>query len=401
VVAVRAEGVAALKDALASLPAEGRFGAVALPTVGGPDSASPLVPRDPTALLAWLDADARGGPRFVVGTSLPALASGDALAAAYGASPLFATLDLTHDFGTAAGFRPDLPATRLTARAPNPRELRLVLDGLRGDLPAQLERLAPGAMGDLLVGEGLALGASVKLATSAAIVKDITGNVTAQVREQNFLVRGVLEDLARRFNSMLRTWDGAIAVAAGPRAHLRVAFGSTDPAKSEVATLQLVRGIRENLQLAASFGFGAPKIGLRERASAVGEVAIHRLRWERAIANLPRPLRPVLEPSGDLVVCVAFPRGLGTGLAVAGPDATAVLERWIAALPAQAPPRDALVAATIATPLDQLDGLWPDDGLESGGGLGLLDREATMPALQLSARRVGTALVVELRDTSP
>jgi hypothetical protein len=276
------------------------------------------VARAPT--LAYLDE--RAGV-LALGSTTRGLATALQLPAHFRGEPLRAIA--TRENVAAWGVQ--LPASQLRVRGRSAEDLEVRAMGLDTKAIAGLDQLQQGALVALLGAPDMAWGVTTRWAHWQGAVADIIAQASSQVADANFLVRGILEDLLKRFNATLRAWNGRVALGGGPKNHLLAAFGSDAPDKAERAVLRLLEGILANLKLAATFGVKVPKIALRKQVATVGDTAIHQLVL-RDLPNLPPEAR-ALHSDGALQIALAFPPSAGAALLAAGPTAPKALENWV------------------------------------------------------------------------
>jgi hypothetical protein len=362
--------VASVAALLADKPPVGRFGAVDLQRGAGPG------PR-----LAWLDREAG---TLTLADDERGLVSGSELAKAYGEQPLRVQL-----WGAEARkYAPQLVLERLDLRGAGPHDFELEAKGVPPEALAQLEALQPGALTGLLESPRIAVGASSKYAHYDRDVKRLLADLKRNVDRQNFLVKGTLEDLLRRFGSVARSWNGRTMVGVGPKNHVLLGVGAESPQKMGGALFHLVSGVVDNLELARSIGIDVPKIRFqRNKVSAAGH-GISVLALENARAHLPAEARALVDGRGDLRIAVAFPERTGAGLVVIGPECHTVLAQWLEDVAEALPARDSerhWLAATVAVDPAAVEPL-----LASGGNLGAL--------LGLSAAREPTQVTVARND---
>ena len=329
-----AEGRAALTERFAKLEAVGEFGAVALPK--RPDAGG-------REWLAWID-EGDGGV-LVLGNSLEGLATARQLQAKYGQDPIFFTAD-----PSAMPLPVDVPLARVSGRG----DLNHVVIEARvtaGQDPLAGIPIAAGTLGGLLGGANIVAGASSRYADYQDTVRDITGRINAEVHELPFLVRGIGEDLAAKFNTLARTWDGRVLVAVGPAKHVRLAYGANDVAKSEVATIRLLQSVVDNVSVIRKFTTQVPKISLRRRVAKGGGEDVEMLVIHDAHTLVPAELRPLLDDERKLNVAMGWSERAGGGLIVVGPQADSQLAAWLdeaAAAPDHSTTAAQLVAASFA-----------------------------------------------------
>ncbi len=320
---VRVEPMAGKRDALvqalAGLPAAGEFGAVALPP---PDGA----PASKQAWLAWLDPQ---DGTLVLATSDRALVSGRGMPAAYGREAVFFTVDAAAMQGAAA-LPVELPFGRVEARGNLDAlhvEAELVGDA-QADPLAELP-ISQGTLGGLLAAPELSIGASSRYAEYDSTVKDIIRQVNGQVDQLPFLVRGIGEDLAKKLNTVLRSWDGRVLAAIGPVGHVRIAYGSDDPDKAKVAMIRLLQAVVDNLKFFRNFSSDVPNIALKRDVAQGDGVGVDLLVVHDAAGLVPTELRTLVDPKGKLNVAMAWSPRAGGGVMVIGPQASEQLASWL------------------------------------------------------------------------
>lgn len=325
--------VGSVETLLADKPPVGRFGAVDLQRGAAPG------PK-----LAWLDREAG---TLTLADDERGLATGSHLAKAYGEQPLRVQLQGAE----ARKYAPQLVLEQLDLRGAGPHDFELEAKGVPPEAFARLEALQPGALTGLLESPRIAVGASSKYAHYERDVKKLLGDMKRTVDRQNFLVKGTLEDLLRRFGSVARSWNGRTMVGVGPKNHVLLGMGAPSPQKMGGALFHLLNGIIDNLELARSIGIEVPKIRFqRNKASAAGH-NISVLALEDARAQLPAEARSLVDGRGDLRIAVAFPERSGAGLAVIGPECSTVLAQWLEDIAEATPAGDSeghWLSATVA-----------------------------------------------------
>ena len=305
-----------LKTILANLESAGEFGAVQLPP-----ALSDNPQRAGHEWLAWIDQEDEGA--LVLSNSLPGLVTGRHLAAAYGSEPIFFTID--------PGSLPipvEIPFSRIEAHG-DFSKVAVTAVAREGQDPLAGVPIQAGTLGGLLEGKGVVAGASTRYADHEEAVRQVIVEVNAQVAELPFLVRGVGEDLAAKLNTTLRTWDGRVLVAMGPRGHLRVAYGAKDPTKSRVAMLRLLQTVVDNVSVARSFVSNLPRLTLRRRVATGGGQDVEMFVIGDAAANLPRELRALTDGEGRLNIAMSWAPHAGGGQFVIGPNADKELAAWL------------------------------------------------------------------------
>jgi hypothetical protein len=305
--------VEVLTKLLAELEPVGEFGAVALPpsATGSSDR----------AWLAWLDP--RDGT-LMLATSERGLVSGPAMQDAYGATPVFFTFDPTRMPALAV----DLPIGRVQASGNlDALHVEVALTDA-GDPLAELP-IANGTLGGMLGGSNLALGASTRYSDHERTVKDLIREVDGQVDQLPFLVRSIGEDMAKKLNTVLRSWDGRVLGAIGPVGHVRIAYGSEDPEKAEVAMIRLLQSAVDNIKFARNFISEVPRVTLRRGVGKGDGEDIDLLIVHDASRLIPSELRALVDGEGKLNIAMAWSNRVGGGVVIAGPRAAEELGRWL------------------------------------------------------------------------
>ena len=367
-----------VRSQLASLPTEGDFGARVIPRQAGETGPKLVHFDDKNHLLTFAD-DLRG------------LATGYELGKAYGKHPLFLTVTAEE----ARKYGAQVPFSRLEVTGQGAHDFKAVAIGVPDDA-IPVKEIAAGALTGLLETPQIALGASSRYADHDKWVSSTLSQAKRQVDAQNFLVRGVLEDLYRRGASVLRSWNGRTMVGTGPSGHVLVGLGADDPARAEKATLHLISGVQDNLATARSFGVGGlPKFRYKRNSSESGGSKIHMLVLERAAKFVPQEYRAVVDERGELRVAMAFPPRAGGVMVVMGADAENQMKRWLSETTKSTPASESRtdwVAATIAVGPEGLASIASD----STGAAALRLNPDTQP-LKLVLSRNGDRL--ELRVT--
>ena len=361
---------------LASRPAVGNFGAVELarPTEGDP--VDPAPPR-----LAWLDDDTA---TLTLATDERGLATGRELAGTYGKAGLFLTID-------GAEIRkavPQFPFDRIGLEGKSVADFHITAQG-DGAIEG-LDQITEGALTGLLSTPELAAGVSSRYAKYESVVKSMISEASRTVEKQNFLVQGVLEDMLKRYKSVLRSWNGRVMVGVGPKAHLITALGSDDPKKGAAALTSLIDAVMGNLDLARTFGVSVPKLRFKRNRMVAAGVSIHVLAVENARKSLPPELAGLIDDKGDLRIAFGGSENAGAVLFAVGPTATESLARWIESTKDAAPghkTKGDLVAATFAVDAGAIPGL-------ASGSPSL----ATL--LTLAPQRAPTEVVATRKDTA-
>ncbi len=359
-----------LQAALAKLDKVGEFGAVALPRPPLAEGEPPPRAGRAKAWLAWIDE--QDGGALVLANSERGLVTARNLDEAYGKQPVFFTLD-----PSALPLPIDVPVTRVRGEGDLAR-LHVDVVMTQGADPLAEIPIAAGTMSGLLHGPGVALGASSRYAEHEQTVKQVIAEVNAQVAELPFLMRGIGEDLAKKLNTTLRSWDGRLLVALGPSGHVRLAYGADDPEKAKVAALRLLQTVVDNIKLARNFVSEIPRVTLRRNVATGDGQSIDVVVLHDALGTVPSELRSLVDAERKLNVAMAWSERAGGGVIVVGPRAPDELARWLdetAKAPSGADTKEQLFAAMVAaepTTLRTLMQAEPDMstllGLEAGGG---------------------------------
>jgi len=340
---------AALSGRLTELEPSGEFGAVRLPAPGGPGGAKGR------EWLAWIDED--DGGTLVLANSLPGVVTGRHLAAAYGDQPIYFTADLAGDWSNLA-IDIELPFGRVTGRG-DISALVIEAQALDGVDPFAGLPIAPGTLGGLLDGSQITAGVSTRYADHKQTVNQVISGVNSSVAQLPFLVRGIGEGIAAKLNTALRTWDGRVLAALGPRGHLRLAVGATDVNKSRIAVIRLLQAVVDNVSMARNFTDKVPKMTLRRRV-ATGDGEDVELFVIHDASSVASELRPLADRENRLNIAMAWSERAGGGMFVIGPDAARELGSWLDQTKASAPndaTRGQLLAASFAGEPEQLQAL--------------------------------------------
>ena len=368
-VPLKENAVGTVSQMLASLPKEGNFGAVRLQRA----------PEDRGPKLAYLD---RKAMTLTLADDLRGIATGPAIAGAYGKHKLFITLNQRQ----AAKYGLELPAQSVMIKGSGIHDFKLEATGVQETVPGQ-ERMANGALTGMLESPKIALGFSTKYAQYKEDVNRIIGDANRRVSKQNFLVRGNLEELLKRAKAAMRAWNGRTMVGVGPANHVLLGVGSDDQ-KFGTKVLYFIAGVMSNLKTAKTFGVSVPRIRFaRSKDKAAGN-NIHVIALEGAKKHVPQQYHSLIDHRGDLRVAFSFPtKRLGGAMVVAGPDCQNVLKAWMTDT-ANATPgartRDHFAAATIAVPPPTIQKVMAD--------------ETPATALNLSASKKPTKVVLKRNE---
>ncbi len=373
--------IADVKRLLAGKPTTGDFGAV--------DLQRPAEQRGPK--LAWLD---ERTSTLALADDLRGLSTAAELSRAYGKSGLFLTIDAAQAKAEGAI---EFPFTRVNVKGEGAHDFHVTTEG-----PAQIEgieAIADGALTGLLSSPELAAGVTTKYASYQQVIKDLTGRATRMLNDQNFLVRGVMEDMVKRFNATVRSWNGRVLVGIGPQRHVVLALGSEDPNKASSSVVSLVNSVTSNIELASSFGIQVPRIRFKKNRATAEGIAIHAVALMNAKKQVPAELAPLLDAEGNLRVAFAGSQRGGAVMVVVGPEATETLVKWIGhtkgAVPGNAS-RDHLVAATFATTTAGLAPLAKEQSAAE-----LLQLRADRPPTSAVVRRKGEVFDVQVQGPAP
>jgi hypothetical protein len=320
---IAGEQAEALATALAALPAAGAFGAVKLPPPAGAEAGG---------WLAW-NRQVDGHDWLTIATSERALVTGEALEASYGEQPVSAALDISRL--QIPGEAP--PVERLWARG-KLHDLEVKVRFREDFDPSAELPLVAGAMGELLTDASTLVGASSRYRDHEKAVGKLISEIQDQISDLPFLIKGFASDLAARFNSIARSWNGRFALAMA-EGHVRLAYGADDATKAGVAVLHFLRGAADGISMARNFSSDIPDLSLKKNATRSGEIAIHRLTI-RKLKGAPKELRPLLDDRRNLNVAFAFDAHIGGGLLSVGPDAVGNLKSWVAGVDGKVTPTD-------------------------------------------------------------
>lgn len=372
----------------------GDFGAVKLPRRPSPEGQPP--PRATTnEWLAWID-EGDGGT-LVLANSLAGLVTGRTLKPAYGKQPIYFTAD-----PSALPIPIELPFSRVTGRG-DLSSVVIEVQAIDGQDPFTQLPIAPGTLGGLLDGPQISAGASTRYADHEALVHEIIIEVDSIVSDLPFMLRGIGKDVAAKLNATLRTWDGRVLAAMGPRDHLRLAYGATDVENSRVAVLRLLQAVVSNVSLARNFTNRIPKMTLRRRVAKGNGIDVELFVLHNA-ANLSPQLRVLVDRENRLNVAMAWSKRAGGGMIVIGADAPRELADWLDHTKASAS-NDAtngqLFAASVAAEPEQLRSLLELDE-ENAGFEQLLGLAATGPQWRVSVDDEGAGKYrIELTTPGP
>jgi hypothetical protein len=342
------DAVASLAGRFSELEKVGEFGAVRVPRHAADQPAR----AGATEWLMWID-EGDGGS-LVLANSLEGLVTARKLASTYGSEPIWFTVD-ANLFSESDEMPFEIPFSRVSGHG-DLDTLEIVAQAIAGSDPLADVPISAGTLSGLLEDPALALGASTRYAKYQDVVRDITSEVNANVRELPFLVKGVGEDLAAKLNTTLRTWDGRLLVALGPANHVRLAYGANDVKKSGIASLRLLQSVVDNVSLARNFVSQLPKLTLRRKVASADGVDIELFVVHDA-ASLASELRPLVDREGRLNLAMAWSERAGGGVMVVGPDAVTQLKSWLDATaksPGHKLTSEQLIAGSVAIMPEQL-----------------------------------------------
>ncbi len=295
---------------LATKKANGDFGAVELARPDG--EAGPK--------LAWLDGV---NSALYFADDLAGLATGPELGRAYGKRRLFATIDGEHL--QSLGVPADLG--RITAEGDNVADVHVRTEGSVG-IP-WLDQISEGAFTGLLSSRELVGAVTTRYAHHQQTVKKLIGEATRAVDGQNFLIRGVLDDMLKRYNATLRSWNGRVLLGLGPKRHVAVALGADDPKRATGAFAGLLDAAIDNISLARNFGVNAPRIRFKRNKATSAGVSIHVLALEGARKQVPADFAALVDDKGDLRIAFGASDRAGAVMFMIGPECDSALARWI------------------------------------------------------------------------
>lgn len=337
--------IADTKRKLAGKTPIGDYGAVEL----APAAAAGVSPAPPR--LAWLDE--RSATLTLAGDER-GLATGRELGGAYGRQGLFVTID-------GAEIRkgvPEFPFDRIGLAGKSVADFHITADG-SGPI-AGLDDITEGALTGVLSSPVLVAGASSRYAKYESVVKSMITDASRTVEKQNFLVRGVLEDMLKRYKAVLRSWNGRVMVGIGPKGHVVAALGSDDPKKGAGAVTSLVDSVLGNLDMARTFGVSVPVVRFKRNRSVAAGVSIHVINLANSRKFVGPELAALLDEKGDLRIAFGGSENAGAVLVAIGPDAPEALTQWIESTKSATPghkTKDHLLSATLAIDPSGVPGL--------------------------------------------
>lgn len=304
----RVQSVSAL---LSDKPPVGKFGAVDLQRgdVPGPK-------------LAWLNTETR---TLTMADTERGIATGPRLAKAYGKQPVRIRLEGTE----ARKYAPQFALTQLQVEGAGPHDLSVIAESVPPEVFARLDKLEAGALTGLLETSVLAVGGSSKYSPYADNVRKILADTKRTVDRQNFLIKGNLEALRKRFAAVARSWNGRTMVGVGPKNHVLIGVGANDPKHLGGALFHFIDGVIDNLGTARTFGVDVPRIRFKRNAVRAAEQNIAILVLEGARKVVPSEARALIDDRGELRIAMAFPTNMGAGMIVVGPASESTLTQWL------------------------------------------------------------------------
>ncbi len=383
---VRAGGMNAVENALASFEKQGSFGAVTLPppqanrTSSASFGGQPMPTVNETAPhVAWLD---RRSKTLTIAKTLRGIATGHELPRAYGdRGPIWAAAGPKYT-ETLSG-ADDNPFGRIVVRGESVHKLEIIAQAHpeRG-LPKTPE-LAAGALTGMLDAPGLAIGATTRWTGHKQWVSSTISQLKRQVDKAGFMAQAVMGKLVSRVNASLRSWDGRVFVGIGPQKHVLFAFGTGDHQKAQNAVIGAISTARDNLSILRMVTSDVPNIGMRKNDR------VYVLTVSGARKFMGKEAAPLLDKRGRLVVAFFFSGRLSSMMGVVGPNAEAEMLRWKQTIKNATPAADSrqhYFAAAFAADPQQVQPLL------KGGAEGQVD-----PARFFDIRRVRepTRVVVE------
>ncbi len=387
-VPVRPAAVKQVAAMLSSLAAEGDFGAVKLARAQGE--------RGPK--LAYLDQD---NGMLTLADSLRGIATGPELGRTYGRRGV--NLRITAE--QAARYGAELGVESITAVGDGALNLELTVRGAP-PLPPEA-RIENGALTGLLENPQIAAGVSTKYSDSKADVDRIIRNARGQISKLPGLAQGNAKELLGRAAAMMRTWNGRAMVGVGPTNHVLVGLGASDPEKMNKSTQYFMRGVMSNiktLKSLRSFGVKLDIPGVRfapNTAEAAGH-KFHMVGLDGARKYVPSEFHRLINKDGRLRIAMAFPKRTGAGMMVIGPDAKAVMSKWLAEVKDATPAGKSaghLIAATVA-----VDGTAVAPLLNGAGGpetvAAILGLKATRKPAKIVLRTIDGGYVVRLQQAT-
>jgi len=295
-----------------TLPRKGEFGAVEIPRPAG--EVGPTVASfDPKTRRVTLAGDLRG------------IETGPLLEKTYGRTAVNGRLtqELAGQYGV------EMLAQTIEVTGSDATNFDLSATGVPTDIP-ELGKMANGALTGMLESPRIAMGASSLYTGYANDVKHLNAEIAGEIEQQNFLVRGVLDEMHKDLRPVLKGWNGRVMVGVGPARHAMLGVGSNDPAALGNSTLHFLGGLLGNLKVAKQFGVGGlPNLRFARDHSKVGDTSIHVLSITAAKQYVPREAWALVDDKGVLHVSVAFRPRAGGAMVVAGPQAPQVLRQWL------------------------------------------------------------------------
>jgi hypothetical protein len=373
--------LADVKRLLANKPAVGKFGAVDLQRAA--DDHGPK--------LAWLDDSTA---TLALGDDLRGLATAGELTRAYGKAKLWFTVDAEQAKREGAI---EFPFARINASGEGVHDFHITTEG--APTIDGISSITDGALTGLLSSPELAAAGTTRYAAYQQTIKELTGRANRILNEQNFLVRGVMEDMVQRFNAVVRSWNGRVLVGVGPERHVVLALGTEDPNRTTGAVISLVNSVMGNIKLASSFGLSVPNLRFKKNKTTSNGVGIHVIALPNARKQVPAELVPLLDEHGDLRVAFAGSPRAGAVMVAIGPQADQVLSRWIDHTKHATPgkdSRDHFAAATFAVPTSSLAPL-----VEGQSAANVFTWHADRPPTSAIVHRKGEGFDIHVRGPSP
>jgi len=370
-----------VKRLLEGKPAEGKFGAVNLQRAAD----------DPGPKLAWLDEQSA---TLVLADDLRGLATGSELGRKYGKQQLSFTIDAAQAKAQGAI---EFPFARINLGGEGIHDFHVTTEG-----PATiegLETITDGALTGLLSSPEIAAAATSRYAGYQQIQKSLTSRANRMLDDQNFLVRGVIEDMVKRFNTVVRSWNGRVLIGVGPQRHVVVALGTEDPARASNSIVSLVNSVMGNIELASSFGVSVPRFKFRKNRATSNGVPIHVVALANARKQIPAEFASLLDSEGNLRIAFAGSPRAGAVMVAIGPEAAETLSRWIdhtkQATPGNAT-RDHFAAATLAVSTAALAPL-----TEQQSAASILQLRPDRPPTSAVVQKKGEGFDIHVRGPAP
>ena len=314
------------------------------------------------------------GDRLLLATTSLGLATAPSLSERYGDAPLRLSL---------RGI-PGVPALQ-QLRATGTTQ-RLEVSATVTDLDEALSELdaTTGAMTSLVSFEHFLAAGSFAWTGSETLIRQFVVQSGELVSQQPFLIRGAVEELSRRANAFVRTFDGRLMAGVDDSGAVAFAMGSRDPKTSGVALLRLVGGLADDLSLLGTFFDGLPTIALRKNVGDAAGEPIH-IRLGNLGGNVPAAARGCSTLAGRSRLHVAFSRRAGAGMFVVGNEGLQLMREWlkhVGKAPDAAGERQDLLGVRLAVPA-----LGLDLGEDRGAGIKLDELPRLDAARAIEVRR--------------